>query len=500
VDGYGLRAFATYVSFMSGNTTQTGLLTGQGGLAAALPSALVIVFFVAGSFAGTWLTHSGRRHSRRLLFGVVASLLAVVLGLTQLGALDSAAGIGTLSLAMGMMNTTLSRVGGEPVSLTFVTGELNRIGSHLALALKRAPLQDAQGMWDTHLRRAGLLARVWAGFLAGAVLSGAATSCFGARALLPPSLLLLALALFSRAEERSGATSRPAARGCRALQPDSRERSLIMNVGFIGLGLMGAAMAGRLLQAGHEVTVYNRTRGKAQELIARGARPVARVADACQGDAVITMLADDAAVEDVVFGEGGVMQSLSKRTIHVSMNTISVALCGRLADTHATAGQRFVAAQVFGRPDVAAQGKLFIIAAGERAIIDACMPLFDAMGQKTISVGEVPPAANLVKLSGNFLIASVPEALGEAMALIRKAGIDPRRYYELLTSTLFTGPVFTNYGGLIASEKYQPAGLAAPLGEKDIRLTLAAAETLRVPMPLASLVHDRLQTLIARGG
>jgi 3-hydroxyisobutyrate dehydrogenase-like beta-hydroxyacid dehydrogenase len=273
-----------------------------------------------------------------------------------------------------------------------------------------------------------------------------------------------------------------------------------MKVGFIGLGHMGAAMAGRLLQAGHEVTVYNRTPGKAQGLIDRGARAAARLADACQGDAVITMLADDDAVEDVVPVEGGVMQSLSKQTIHVSMSTISVALCGRLADTHATAGQRFVAAPVFGRPDVAVQGKLFIVAAGELAVIDACMPLFDAMGQKTFPVGEVRPAANLVKLSGNFLIASVLEALGEAMALIRKAGIDPRRYYELLTSTLFTGPVFTNYGGLIASKKYQPAGFVAPLGENDIRLALAAAETLRVPMPLASLVHDRLQTLLVRGG
>jgi 3-hydroxyisobutyrate dehydrogenase-like beta-hydroxyacid dehydrogenase len=273
-----------------------------------------------------------------------------------------------------------------------------------------------------------------------------------------------------------------------------------MKVGFIGLGRMGAAMAGRLLQAGHEVTVYNRTPSKAQELIARGARLAARVADACQGDAVITMLADDDAVEDVLFFEGGVLQSLGKRTVHVSMSTISVALCERLADVHATAGQRFLAAPVFGRPDVAARGKLFIVAAGEPEVIDVCTPLFDAMGQKTFRVGKVPQAANLVKLSGNFLIASVLEALGEATALIRKAGIDPQRYFELLTSTLFTGPVFTNYGGLIARQEFQPAGFAAPLGEKDLRLALAAAETLRVPMPLASLVHDRLQTLIARGG
>jgi 3-hydroxyisobutyrate dehydrogenase-like beta-hydroxyacid dehydrogenase len=273
-----------------------------------------------------------------------------------------------------------------------------------------------------------------------------------------------------------------------------------MKVGFIGLGRMGTAMVARLLQAGHAVTVYNRTPSKAQGMIDRGANLAARVADACQGDAVITMLANDDAVEDVVLGEGGVLQSLGRRTIHISMSTISVALCEKLADRHATASHRFVAAPVFGRPDVAAQGKLFIVAAGELDVIDACRPLFDAMGQKTIPISEVPQTANLVKLSGNFLIASVMEAVSEAMALIRKAGIDPHRYYELLTSTLFTGPVFTNYGRLIADQRYQPAEFAAPLGEKDMRLTLAAAETLRVPMPLASLVHDRLQTLIACGG
>jgi 3-hydroxyisobutyrate dehydrogenase-like beta-hydroxyacid dehydrogenase len=273
-----------------------------------------------------------------------------------------------------------------------------------------------------------------------------------------------------------------------------------MKVGFIGLGHMGTGMVARLLQAGHDVTVYNRTAGKAQVLIVRGAHLAARVADACRGDAVITMLADDGAVEGVVFGEGGVLQSLGQGATHISMSTISVALSERLAAAHASAGQRFVAAPVFGRPDVAAAGKLFIMAAGAPDAVDACMPLFESMGQKTLRIGDEPPAANLVKLSGNFLIASVIEALGEAMALIRKAGIDPHRYYELLTSTLFTGPVFTNYGGLIARQEYQPAGFAAPLGEKDIRLALAAAETVRVPMPLASLVHDRFLTLIARGG
>jgi uncharacterized membrane protein YoaK (UPF0700 family) len=201
VDAYGLLALGTYVSFMSGNTTQTGALAGQGRLAAALPSALAIVCFVGGSFAGTWLTQSGRRHARRLLFGVVSTLLAVVIGLTQLGVSDAAAGIATLGLAMGMVNTTLSRIGGEPVSLTFVTGDLNRIGSHLALAVKRAPLPDAGGPWDTHLRRVGVLASAWTGFLVGAALSGAATPYLGEHALLPPFLVLLALAVLGSGDE-----------------------------------------------------------------------------------------------------------------------------------------------------------------------------------------------------------------------------------------------------------------------------------------------------------
>jgi 3-hydroxyisobutyrate dehydrogenase-like beta-hydroxyacid dehydrogenase len=273
-----------------------------------------------------------------------------------------------------------------------------------------------------------------------------------------------------------------------------------MKVGFIGLGHMGNAMAGRLVQGGHNVTVYNRTPSKAQALIDQGGHLAARVADACKGDVVITMLADDDAVEKVVLRESGVLQSLGERTIHASMSTTGLALSKKLAAAHATAGRRFVAAPVFGRPDVAAQGKLFIVAAGEPDVIDACMPLFDAMGQKTFQIGEVPQAANLVKLSGNFITASVMEALSEAMALIRKGGIDPHRYFELLTSTIFTCPVFTNYGGGIANGKSEAGGFAASLGEKDIRLALAAAQTLRVPMPLASVVHDRLQTLIARGG
>jgi 3-hydroxyisobutyrate dehydrogenase-like beta-hydroxyacid dehydrogenase len=155
---------------------------------------------------------------------------------------------------------------------------------------------------------------------------------------------------------------------------------------------------------------------------------------------------------------------------------------------------------VFGRPDVAAVGELFVIAAGEVAAIEAATPLFDAVGKKTFVVSDAPKAANLVKLSGNFLIASVIESLGETMALVSKGGVDRRQYLEILTSTLFDAPVYRTYGALIADRKFEPAGFAAPLGQKDIRLALAAAESLRVPMPLASLLRDRFLTLLAHGG
>jgi 3-hydroxyisobutyrate dehydrogenase-like beta-hydroxyacid dehydrogenase len=273
-----------------------------------------------------------------------------------------------------------------------------------------------------------------------------------------------------------------------------------MKVGFIGLGHMGAGMAATLLKAGHDVTVYNRTRAKIEALVAQGAKAAASVSDACHGDAVITMLADDDAVERVVFGDAGIIGSLPAGAIHISSSTISVALSERLETAHAKAGQRFVAAPVFGRPDFAAAGQLFVVAAGAPDAVEAAAPLFDAIGQKTFIISDTPKAGNLVKLSGNFLSASVIESVGEAMALIGKAGVDRRQYLEILTSTLYGDSVYKTYGALIADGIFEPAGFAAPLGHKDIRLTLAAAEDLRVPMPLASLLHDRFLTLLAHGG
>lgn len=273
-----------------------------------------------------------------------------------------------------------------------------------------------------------------------------------------------------------------------------------MDVGFIGLGQMGTGMATNLLTAGHHVTVYNRTPAKADVLIAQGAQRAATIEDACRGDAVITMLANDAAVESAVFGPGGVISSLPVGALHISSSTISVALSQRLTEKHAEMGHQFVAAPVFGRPDAAAAGRLFIVAGGGAAAVARATPLLDAMGQRTYKVSEAPRAANLVKLSGNFLSASVIESLGEALALVAKGGVDKNLYLEVMTSSLFGAPVYKTYGGLIASEQFQPAGFAAPLGQKDIRLLLAAAEDLRVPMPVASLLRDRFLALFAHGG
>jgi 3-hydroxyisobutyrate dehydrogenase-like beta-hydroxyacid dehydrogenase len=273
-----------------------------------------------------------------------------------------------------------------------------------------------------------------------------------------------------------------------------------MKIGFIGLGQMGTGIASNLIKAGHDVTVYNRTRAKAEPLASDGATIADRPADACRGDVLFTMLADDAALEAVVFGSDGVLENLAQGAVHISLSTISVALSKRLASDHARSGQRYLAAPVFGRPDAAAAAKLFVVAAGAPDAVQIAMPLFDVIGQKTFVFSETPEAANLVKLSGNFLIASVIESLGEAMALVGKAGIDKQQYLDMLTSTLFGAPIYKTYGNLIAEAKFEPPGFAAPLGLKDIGLALAAGTELRVPLPLASLLRDRYLTLLAGGG
>ena len=272
-----------------------------------------------------------------------------------------------------------------------------------------------------------------------------------------------------------------------------------MDVGFIGLGQMGSAIALNLVKAGHHVVVYNRTRAKAEALASQGAEVAGSVADACRHAVLITMLADDAAVEAAFFGDGKGLSALGEGAVHISMSTISVALSDRLAEAHRNAGQAFVAAPVFGRPEAAAAAKLFVVAAGLEAELARCQPLFDAIGQRTFVIGDKPSSANLVKLSGNFLLAAMIECLGEAFALVRKGGVEPHAYLEILTNTLFSAPAYKTYGTIIADQKYEPAGFKMSLGLKDIRLALAAADALAAPMPVASLVHDHFLAGVAQG-
>jgi 3-hydroxyisobutyrate dehydrogenase-like beta-hydroxyacid dehydrogenase len=284
-----------------------------------------------------------------------------------------------------------------------------------------------------------------------------------------------------------------------------------MNIAFIGLGNMGSAMATNLIKAGHTLTVYNRSRKRADELKPLGARVASTPGEAAAGaEVAITMLADDHALESVVLGHGGaekgtaekdkgILDSLPPNATHVSMSTISVALSRQLAAVHAESKQHYIAAPVFGRPEAAAAAKLFIVAAGPAAQIERCHPLFNAMGQKTFIAGEDASGANLMKLAGNFLITAVIEGLAESFALVRKSGLDVNQFHEILTNSLFNAPIYKTYGALIASQKFEPAGFKLPLGMKDNRLLLAAAEEAAVPMPMASLVRDRFLAALAQG-
>lgn len=271
-----------------------------------------------------------------------------------------------------------------------------------------------------------------------------------------------------------------------------------MRIAFLGLGQMGHGMAANLARAGHELRLYNRSADKAAGL---GGVVAESPAEAVEGaEVVFTMLAHDAAVREIAFGAQGFVAALPKGAIHVSCSTISTAFAEELTAAHEAAAQKFVSAPVFGRPEAAAAAKLFIAVAGAAADIAVCQPLFDVLGQRTFVLSDVPARANLVKLSGNFLIAAVIESLGEALALVAKGGVDEHAYVELLTSSLFSAPVYKTYGGLLVDRKFEPAGFAAPLGQKDIRLVLEAAEGLNVPLPLASLLRDRFLTLLAHGG
>ncbi len=274
-----------------------------------------------------------------------------------------------------------------------------------------------------------------------------------------------------------------------------------MKIGVLGLGKMGAGLASNLVKAGHEVVVWNRSAAKAELLVARGATLAATPRQAAAAsEAVITMLADDAALQSVAYGEEGLIAGLAKNGLHLSMSTIAVATADRFKQDHAAHGQRFVSAPVLGRPEAAAAAKLFILAAGEEADLETAAPIFSAVGQRVFELGTNPAAANLVKLCCNFMLLAAVEAMGEAMTLAEKGGVRRAQLLEVLTGSLFDAPPYKNYGAMLAQGNFRPAGFAAPLGLKDMRLAAAAADTLRVPMPLLGVLRDHLLQTIAVEG
>ncbi|MEI7036275.1 NAD(P)-dependent oxidoreductase [Fulvimonas yonginensis] len=272
-----------------------------------------------------------------------------------------------------------------------------------------------------------------------------------------------------------------------------------MNLGFIGLGAMGSAMASNLLAAGHAVTVWNRSEAATEPLASLGAKVARTPGRAMQCAVVHSMLANDQAVREV-FLESGALDDMDRGTVHVNHATISVALARELAEAHAQRGLGYVAAPVFGRPDMAAAARLNIVVAGRPSVVDSVRSLLDALGSRIWPVGEAPERANVVKLAGNFMLAAAIESMAEASALTRAHGVAAADFLEIMTSTLFAAPAYQGYGKLIAEERYAPPGFALPLGLKDVNLALAAGEAARVPLPFAGVLRDALIEALAAGG
>jgi 3-hydroxyisobutyrate dehydrogenase-like beta-hydroxyacid dehydrogenase len=271
-------------------------------------------------------------------------------------------------------------------------------------------------------------------------------------------------------------------------------------VGFVGLGHMGTVMAANLAAAGCDVIGYVRRQEQMGRVQGLGVTPTMDIAGLFDCKIVISMLPDDSAVRSVVFGgdtTNGLAAGLSPGAIHLSMSTISTAAATECASEHARRGQGYVAAPVFGNPDAARARQLFVIAAGAAIDVERCRLLTDNLGQ-TFVVGDDPPQANLIKLLGNIMTATTLEVLGETVAVLRKRGFDPKRFIDILTSTMFAGRVHRIYGSKIVEESYAP-GFVMPLALKDVRLALAEAEKAGVSMPSATVVRDRLTAGIARG-
>jgi 3-hydroxyisobutyrate dehydrogenase-like beta-hydroxyacid dehydrogenase len=274
-----------------------------------------------------------------------------------------------------------------------------------------------------------------------------------------------------------------------------------LRIGFIGLGRMGGAMAANLAAAGYSIVGFVRNPERAPALAAVGIRPVTEMSPLYESDIVVTMLPDDAAIREVVFGgeERGLSAGLAPGALHLSMSTISPHCASELAAEHARRSQAYVAAPVLGNPDAARARQLFILAAGAALDVDRCRPLFDRLGQRTFYIGPDPAAANFVKLAGNAMAGATAEILGEVMALARKRGVDPAQLLAILTETMFGGRAHSLYGEKIAAQHYAAGGFVMPLGLKDIKLALAEAEDAAVPMPTLDVVRDRLIAGIDHG-
>jgi 3-hydroxyisobutyrate dehydrogenase-like beta-hydroxyacid dehydrogenase len=271
-----------------------------------------------------------------------------------------------------------------------------------------------------------------------------------------------------------------------------------MKIGFIGLGRMGGGVAENLLKAGHAVTVWNRSQGPVQALVAKGAVAAKTPEDALQGEAVFSMLSNDAVMREVGFA-GPLLAKAAKGLIHINAATISVEFARELAAAHKAAGLAYLSAPVFGRPDMAASAQLVLVAGGDVAALKTMQPVFDRVGSRTVPVGEEAWRANLFKIAGNFMIASELESIGEAFALLRKGGVDPALFHDVLSGRLFTGAVFKGYGQMVLNRQYEPAGFALTLGLKDVNLARSAASGLGVGMPTAELLAKHYEEAISWG-
>jgi 3-hydroxyisobutyrate dehydrogenase-like beta-hydroxyacid dehydrogenase len=273
-----------------------------------------------------------------------------------------------------------------------------------------------------------------------------------------------------------------------------------MKLGFVGLGKMGTGMARNLLRAGHQLTVYNRTREKAEALAGDGATVTSSPAEAARGaDAVFSMLSDDHAVYEAAFGANGISSGLGHGAVHISSTTISVACSKKLEAEHRAAGQSYVSATVFGRPVAAENKKLIVVAAGHPAAVEKFLPVFDAIGRRTFQVGDEPWRANAVKLCGNFMIASMLETFAEAFTTAAKAGVERQMFLDVMNE-LWGSPVYANYGQAMVDRKFDAdGGFGLALGLKDVRLALELAQEVAAPMPVASLVRDHFLSAIANG-